>query len=707
MPQSFAPAPRGAPTSSQTVTVDHDGSAGGAAASSGGGGSRSSWGPGQTLGGILNASRASAAMGGGGEALAGQPLPRGTLRDLPALSEVPPAEADAVSPAAGGGASGDVQARLEAAQAEVARRRDQVDDIVRWHEASLRQIEEDRSRIQAELARETEMLHAEGQVTANLDETTRQLEAELDKLDGDKREMESEVQRQKAELATMERELELAEAQLHAQEQRIEQLLRALEQQEVTQRDYERQLEDMRRQEREILDQLEASQASIAKMEEILQRLEQDEQITREELQAAMQETVQRRRDLQDAEADYSNREQGYETATRAAEAEEMNAQFRQQELERVRRRCQELDQQEAEQRATVERLREAAEQERREMERLQEEMRQEERRVQELEEMAQQDERNGDDHCAMVYRDHKRQHQERLNAARRQLGTNNERNAARLRDAERRLTQHQQMLRGEQSQLADTTRSKEECDRNLARLRGTTEQAHSDLIAAENVRGGARVQSQVALATEAALQSDVRRLTDHIAWQRTQTQQLESRRDRIVQQKQNMERDIQRCSEDIAQRKQEIAALEADAAANCTEVGAKRQTIERKRSELSTLEIDLASVQRDVDRAESQLQETNANLAENRQCAQMHREYHATLHERSRDLEGRQRHVGDQFARERALRQDAVRTAESELQRAQDAVRLTTQDRERDRVRSQQQRTQDTAQQRDYARGV
>lgn len=313
-----------------------------------------------------------------------------------------------------------------------------------------------------------------------------------------------------------------------------------------------------------------------------------------------------------------------------------MAAQFRQQELERVERRCQELTQQEAEQQAAVERLREAAEQERREMERLQEEMRREEQEVQRLESAAQADEQRGDDHCAAYYRNRKREHQENLNAARRRLSMNNERNAARLRDAERRLAQHQQFLRGEQGMLAETTRAKQECDQNLAQLRGETSQRHSDLMAAEDVRGNARVQNQVALATEAALQSDVRRLTDHIAWQQNQTRELQHRRDGIQRQKDNMERDIERCTEQIARQRQEIAALEADAQANRTEVDAKRHAIELKRSQLSGLEIDLASVQRDLDRADSQLKETSANLSHNRQCAQMHREQHAMLNERT-----------------------------------------------------------------------
>ena len=683
MPQNRSPAP--APAGSQTITLGQSSAGGGSPPPSSGG----SWGAGQSLGAILNASRASPAMGGGRAAFEGQPLPRGSIRDLPVLTEELPAESEALPPAAGGGASGDVHARLATAQAEVDRRRDAVAEIVRWHEDSLRQIDEDRQRIQAELARETEMLHAEGQVTASLDERRHQLEDELDTLDRDKEAMESQIRVQQEELAAMERELGLAEQQLEAQEQRIEQLHRALEQQELTQRDFERQLEDMRRQEREILDQLEASQAAIARMEEVLGRLERDEEITREELEAATHATAQSRNDLDQAQTDYSQREHEYEAATQRTEAEEMNAQFRQQELERVQRRCQELEQLAAQQQADVERLQAAADQEKREMERLQEEMDREQQEVQRLEAAAQEDERRGDDHCAAYYRNQKQQHQERLNAARRQLGTNNARNAARLQDAQRRLAQHEQLLQSEQAAREATNRSKQECDQNLERLRGETNQAHSSLIRAEGQRTGARIENTVALAAEAALQSDVRRLTDHIAWQRSQTHQFENRRDRIVQQKQAMEQDIQRCSDDITRRSQEIAALETEATANLAEVVAKRQAIEGKRSELSALEGDLASVQRDLMRVESQLQENGANLDENRQCTQMHRQHQATMNERTVDLDGRLRHHEDQYARQRALRQNAERTAQSELQRAHDAIQTAS----LSHVRDQQQR--------------
>jgi chromosome segregation ATPase len=286
----------------------------------------------------------------------------------------------------------------------------------------------------------------------------------------------------------MESDLARAEARIQEFEKRVAHLSQQLADREIQQRDFERALEDLRREEVEVQDSLDQSAAAIHAMEEVLRRLESEEQVTQRELEQAMQATVESRRQLQQASQEVETSRQQFDEVTLQAEQQEMTADLQQQELDRVRQRVQALEQETAAQQANMQRLVAAVAAEQQEIDRLTEEMRREEERVQELERLAQQDESRGNDHCAQVYRRHKEQHQQRANAARRQLGANNRRNQARLHEARRRLEHHQQLMRGEQITLDQTGRSKQQCDERLRELRQDAAGRHQELQVSINM---------------------------------------------------------------------------------------------------------------------------------------------------------------------------------------------------------------------------
>jgi DNA repair exonuclease SbcCD ATPase subunit len=158
-----------------------------------------SWGPGRTLGSILQTSR-DTMEGGGAPPAAGGGRPGGR-RHLHTLDATVPAggadSAEVGVPTPGAEAA----ERLQALRDQVEARRRALAELDAWNERNIQTLEEDRLRTLRDLAREDEMVHAEDQVLQQLEGNRRELEARLDDLERRKEEMERDRDQHQRDLA--------------------------------------------------------------------------------------------------------------------------------------------------------------------------------------------------------------------------------------------------------------------------------------------------------------------------------------------------------------------------------------------------------------------------------------------------------------------------------------------------------------------------
>lgn len=624
---------------------------------------------GQSASAILARSRARPGMQGGERGRfrsigCGRQLGSGEYQaPLSELPAVPEAAEAAVPP---GGAN--PQERLAAARAHIEERRESLRQLHEWNEQQLRTFEADRAELQRQLDVENDMVHAEGQVLAQHESEQRTLDAQLVQLDVEKAELEREVQQRESEMQRLDVDLVAAEGRIQEQEARIARLNQDLEQREITQRDYEQQLENLRREELEINDQLAQSRAAIEQMEAVKQRLEADEDVAEAEVQQAIQETIQSREQLDARSRGVEQAAVTYDYAVQQQEHDEMTAQLRQEELNQVEQRCRQMEQEQTNKQAELERLEAAAEHERQEMRRVEEEMQREQQEVERLEQLAQQDERAGNDHCAQVYRDMKQQHIQRANAARNALSTNNQRNQARLAQAKHRLEMHERQLQSERAVHEQSSQRYRDSEQEVAARRGESNQMHQNLLQAEGERSQARLDNATRIARENALQSSLSELQGHISWQENQVARCQRQHATIVGNRQQLEGRIADVQADMDTRREAIGRLNAEVGENRHDLGRQRTDVNAKRADLAALQSELGSVQRDEARIMSQIEENTGNLAENRQCAGLHRERVVHLQQNKVTLEASGSHHKEQFDRGLAQRTDLVRNAEIQL---------------------------------------
>ena len=558
--------------------------------------------------------------------------------------------------------------RLAAARVHIEERRESLRQLHEWNQQQLRTFEADRAELQRQLDVESDMVHAEGQVLAQHESERRALEAQLTQLDVEKAELEREVQQRESEMQRLDVELAAAEGRIQEQEAAIGRLNQELERHEITRRDFEQRRENLRREELEIHDQIAQSQAAIEQMEAVKQRLEADEDVAEAEVQQAIQDTIVSREQLDARSRGVEQAVVTYDNAVQQQEHDEMTAQLRQEELNQVEQRCRQMEQEQSNRQAELERLEAAAEHERQEMRRVEEEMQQEQREVERLEQLAQQDERAGDDHCAQVYRNMKQQHIQRANAARNALSTNNQRNQARLEQAKHRLDMHERQLQSERAMYEQSAQRCRESEQQVAARRGESNQMHQNLLQAEGERSHARVDNAQRIARENALQSNLSQLQGHISWQENQVARCQREHATKVSTRQQLEGRIADIQADIDTRREAIGRLNAEMGENRHALESQRADVNAKHADLAALKCELGSVQRDETRIMSQIEENTGNLAENRECAGLHRDRLQHLRQNKLTLEVSGRHHEEQFQRGLAQRTDLLRNAEIQL---------------------------------------